>query len=95
MQDSALCHKTKNIMKWLEEHDITVLDWPGYSPDFNRIENCLNMIGCDTSTVPQLKEKIEKLWTSSMDHQYFKNLAESMPNRFSDVFKAKRQMAKY
>ena len=44
MQDGAPCHKSKKVMKWFKNHNITLLEWPGNSPDLNPIENCWNYI---------------------------------------------------
>jgi len=37
--DSAPCHKSKFVTKYLEENNVKILDWPGNSPDFYLIEN--------------------------------------------------------
>ena len=31
-QDGAPCHTSRKSVKWLEDHNIEVLDWPGNSP---------------------------------------------------------------
>jgi len=38
-QDGAPCYTAKSSMKRFSDHDITVLSWPGNSPDLNPIEN--------------------------------------------------------
>ena len=32
-QDSTPCHKAKKVMNYMKKMKITVLDWPGNSPD--------------------------------------------------------------
>ena len=39
MQDGAPCHKAKTVMKWLADHNVSVMDWVGQSCDSNPIEN--------------------------------------------------------
>ncbi len=40
LQDGAPCHPSKKVMALLKEKKISVMDWPGNSPDLNPIENC-------------------------------------------------------
>ena len=39
MHDNALRHKISNIIKLLEENNISVMKWPAQLPDLNPIEN--------------------------------------------------------
>lgn len=38
-QDNDPKHKSKRAMKWFEDNEIEVLDWPPQSPDLNPIEH--------------------------------------------------------
>ena len=38
MQDNAPIHKAKKTKRWFEDHGITPIFWPRYSPDLNPIE---------------------------------------------------------
>ncbi len=39
-QDGAPCHKSKVVMLKIKELEFQVMEWPGNSPDLNRIKNC-------------------------------------------------------
>ena len=38
-QDGATCHTSRQMMNWFAQQDITLLDWPGQSPNMNPSEN--------------------------------------------------------
>ena len=38
-QDNDPKHKARHSQRWFEDKNITVLDWPSYSPDLNPIVN--------------------------------------------------------
>ena len=39
MQDNAACHKAIEVLEFLAEHNVPVMEWPPQSPDLNPIEN--------------------------------------------------------
>ena len=57
MHDGAPAHKSKSVSKFLTEHNIKVLEWPGNSPDLNPIENAWNC----------LKNKLQETQPSNID----------------------------
>ncbi len=38
-QDNAPCHTANIVKKWCAQNHLTVLPWPGNSPDMNQVEN--------------------------------------------------------
>ncbi|GFV32853.1 transposable element Tcb1 transposase [Trichonephila clavipes] len=37
--DNAPCHRAKVVQKWLKDHTVNIMNWPGQSPDLNPIDN--------------------------------------------------------
>ena len=67
MQDSASCHKARKITRYLEQNQISDLEWPGSSPDLNPIENCWHktkkkMSEKKTPNLEILQEELKKVW---------------------------------
>ncbi|GFV13410.1 transposable element Tcb1 transposase [Trichonephila clavipes] len=47
--DNAPCHRAKVVQKWLEDHTVNRMNWPGQSPDLNPIESLWFKIGYEIS----------------------------------------------
>jgi len=98
--DGAPVHTAKLVKRWLAEEGITVLDWPGSSPDLNPIENCWTVLkGEVDKTKPtsanDLIAKIKVAWTKNITVKYCADLINSMPRRIRAVIENNGQFTKY
>ena len=99
MQDGDPVHRSKVVKKWLKDNHVPVLECPGNSPDVNPIENVWNCMKnkvqyAHSTNIPTLKKVLLKLW-NHINAEYFRKLAEFMPNILHNVIKAKGHMTKY
>ncbi len=98
-QDLAPAHTAKGTKSWLNDHGVTVLDWPANSPDLNPIENLWGIVKRkmrDTrpNNADELKATVKETWASIPPQQCHK-LITSMPRRIEAVIKAKGAPTKY
>jgi transposase len=100
-QDNDPKHTSRTANKWMEDHEITVLDWPPNSPDVNPIEHLWGHIKKKLVKYPapskgvwELWERIAEVW-NKVEPEVCQNLIESMPRRVEAVIKAKGGHTKY
>ena len=79
---------------------ITLLEWPGNSPDLYHIENLWAVLKNKVtdkhpSNISALIEAIKLVWIRKIPDKFCKNLIESMPRRMKVIIKAKRGLTKY
>ena len=75
--DNAKIHWTLDALKFYSENNITVVDWPAYSPDLNPIENIWAYIKSRLSgkrfvSIKQLETELIKIWESISQEQISK-----------------------
>ncbi len=95
----APAHTAKSTKSWLNDHGVTVLDWPANSPDLNPIDNlwCIvkrKMINTRPTNADELKATVKETWASRPLQQCHK-LITSMPRRIEAVIKAKGAPTNY
>lgn len=92
-QDNAPIHNARVVKAWISDQNVTLMDWPPYSPDLNIVENVWGWLslkvyegGKQYEDVPLLINAIETAWDEiSLD--YLKTLYDSIPNRIFEVIK--------
>ena len=86
-QDNAPCHKAEDILKYLKEQQIQILEWPPYSPDLSPIENLWTIIKRRLNeegslSRNDLEKRLEQLWNyDRYMTPHVNKLIESMPRR--------------
>jgi transposase len=101
LQDGAPCHTAKKVKAFLKENNVSVMDWPGNSPDLNPIENLWAIMKRrlkklpNITSLPLLMRAIKIMWTRDLPIALMKKLARSMPARLKMCLKNKGQMTKY
>jgi hypothetical protein len=100
-QDNDPKHTSKKAQKWMEDHYITLLDWPAQSPDLNPIEHLWQHLKkqlCQYETPAQgvweVWKRVEEEW-GEIEPEVCQKLIESMPRRIGAVIKAKGGHTKY
>ena len=94
-QDLAPCHTSKMIQKFFKESKLSVLEWPGNSPDLNPIENLWAIIKkrlqkYDCTTKSKLIEGIIQIWYHDEELQNLcSKLVDSMSTRVAMLINAK------
>ena len=95
MQDGAPCHTSRKSMKYLADNHVTVLPWPGNSPDLNPIETLWAIVKRrlrkQTITTQQaiITSLISAWCRDASIADTCRKLVESMPQRVRAVIAAK------
>ncbi|GFW53241.1 uncharacterized protein TNCV_4709751 [Trichonephila clavipes] len=89
---NAPCHRAEVVQKWLKDHTVNRMNWPGQSPEFNLIENLWFKIGYEISKKkPSNKRELIEALIFSFNHIVPKDLllklVHSMPKRCRDIIK--------
>ena len=109
MQDNAKCHKANEVLEFLKENNIPVMDWPAQSPDLNPLENlwsefkkCFHQRFSELFNYPtkslearyRYGEIMQEVWYSQ-GMEMVEALIESMPRRCQAVIDANGGWTKY
>lgn len=99
-QDKAPCHTSKRTMTWFRNKGVTVLPWPGNSPDLNPIENLWQQVKTKINhdkcnSVAALRQEVTRVWCMETSQEACARLVESMPRRIAAVQKARGYPTKY
>ena len=97
--DNARYHWTNEILKYYEDNNIKVIDWPPYSPDLNPIENLWGIIkgklkGKTFTTMTSLKNKLINIW-EHIELDLVERLCESIYERIEIWIKTKGALTNY
>ena len=92
-QDGAPCHRSKVATDFLK-NKISVLEWPGNSPDINPIENLWTIMkdkvaDKQPSSAQNLKQAIKDVWVTEITQECCESLVSSMPRRIQAVIDSK------
>jgi transposase len=106
-QDNASVHTALITRQWFEEHGISVLEWPPYSPDLNPIEHVWYLLkrmiwdryphlrfGHSRGFLEELAAAISTCWEAIPD-EYLRTLYYSLDGRVEAVLAANGRQTKY
>ena len=90
----------RRVIKWLENNDIELLDWPGNSPDINPVGNLWSIIKARLQEgtyegISQLKAASSRFWCLEVTQEVCSKLVAYMPERINLVLKNNGYPIKY
>ena len=100
MQDNAPPHKLRRTIREFERRNISLMEWPLYSPDLNPIETVWSYVkACMERLQPpldqgkqrsqgQLRQMVNLAWDLGFDGDDLEKLIDSMPRRIRAVYEA-------
>ena len=100
-QDLAPCHRANKVKQLFSEKGISLLDWPGNSPDLNPIENLWAIVKLearkrDCTTLHKMTLAIIDIWFHDPKIlQHCSKLVDSMPERVKEVIQKRGGHIKY
>ena len=99
LDDSAPCHRSLCIENWQRENGIRKIDWPGYSPNMNPIENLWAIIKYKLKRKKILNKQdligeVERIWYNDINLELCQSLSDSMVSRIACLKKRKGNSTK-
>jgi hypothetical protein len=109
MQDNAPCHKANDILEFLHEHYVPIMEWPPQLPDLNPIENLwtelkvrfhkrflelFNHPSKSFEACYRYAEVLQEVWYSQ-GMELVEALIASMPRRCQAIIEAQGGWTKY
>lgn len=90
-QDNAPIHTARVVKSWIQEQNVTLMEWPPYSPDLNIIENVWGWMtrkvyesGRQFEDIQSLTDAINTAWRE-VSLNYLKSLYDSLTDRIYEV----------
>jgi len=100
-QDNAPIHTSRQTRAFIEENEVTLLPWPGQSPDLNPIEHLWDELersvrsrGENPKNIAELETFLQESW-SQISSNVYQKLVSSMENRVKAVLKSRGFPTKY
>ena len=86
MYNGAPCYRSKVVQSFLDQQRISMLEWPGNTPDLNPIENLWLMMKRKVpeqqpSSLLGLQHAIEEVSVKNLDEEYCRKLILSISKR--------------
>lgn len=101
MEDGAPCHRAQKTTAWKSQKGLTILPWPGQSPDMNPIENVWHILQMNIAkrpVKPSNKKELETIlveeWVNLQQEQ-IDILIDSMKSRIKTLFENKGGSTRY
>ena len=100
LEDHDKKHTCNVATQWKDRRGVHVMEWPGWSPDLNPIENLWSMMkpkvkARNSTSAQELKDSILEVWQELDQEDLMENIIRTMPDRIRKVIEAKGDRIPY